>query len=121
VLYLVRDMPHLSKDDIQNIAQEFEDAVRDVLVSKTKRAIERHAPQTLVVGGGVSANTYIREGLEELIRESHPDTALAYPAQGLTGDNAVMIGVSAYIRTLTGKADTTQPLVARGSQSLAEN
>src|SRR3989338_4432318 len=42
------------------IAREFEDAVTDVLVGKTIRACDEYGVQTVVVGGGVSANTHIR-------------------------------------------------------------
>ncbi|XKT74152.1 MAG: tRNA (adenosine(37)-N6)-threonylcarbamoyltransferase complex transferase subunit TsaD [Patescibacteria group bacterium UBA2163] len=119
VLYLVRDMGELSQEDKENIAREFEDAARDVLVHKTKRAIEIQHPKTLVVGGGVAANTHIREGLEELVSH-HPNITLHYPESGLTGDNAIMIGIAAYLRHSAGKADTEKELNARGSQSLAE-
>lgn len=119
VLYLIRSMETLSQEDKENIAREFEDAARDVLVQKTKRAIEAQQPHTLVVGGGVAANTHIREGLEELVSH-YPHITLHYPESGLTGDNAIMIGIAAYLRHSAGKADTEKELNARGSQSLTE-
>lgn len=117
VLYLVRDMKELSDEDRENIAREFEDAVRDVLVLKTKRAIEKTGAHMLVVGGGVSANGYIRAGLETLLKE-YPDVSLHYPTEGLTGDNAIMIGIAAYMRHTAGKTQN-EPVVATGSQTLA--
>jgi len=121
VLYLVCDMKELSEIDKENIAREFEDAVSEVLVAKTVRALEKTHAKTLVVGGGVSANTHIREGLESLIRHSFPDVALRYPEQNLTGDNAVMIGVAAYLRYAAHRIAPHDTLEAVGSLSLAES
>ena len=121
VLYLVRDMKELSETDKENIAREFENAVSEVLVAKTARALEKTHAKTLVVGGGVSANTHIREGLESLIRHSFPDVALRYPEQNLTGDNAIMIGVAAYLRYAAHRTTPNDTLEAVGSLSLAES
>ena len=120
VLYLVRDRGDLSEEDKENIASEFEDAVRDVLVEKTKRALEETGAQTFVVGGGVSANAYITEGLRGLLKEHFPNTPLLTPPAGLTGDNAIMIGVAGAMRCLNGEKPAI-PLIAKGSLSLHEN
>ncbi len=120
VLYTLKDKKELSENEKVNMAQEFEDAVRDVLVTKTKRALEFHHPKTLVVGGGVSANTHIRKGLETLIDESFPDTSLHYPEHGLTGDNAVMIATAAYVREIHNATVTSEKLEAHGSLSLVQ-
>jgi len=120
VMYLIKELGELSEEMRENIAMEFEDAARDVLVSKTKRAIERVAPSILVVGGGVSANIHIKKGLKELL-EKYPDTTLHYPAEGLTGDNAIMIGIAAGLRARAGKInDQPLPISVKGSQSLSE-
>ncbi|MFQ5541146.1 MAG: tRNA (adenosine(37)-N6)-threonylcarbamoyltransferase complex transferase subunit TsaD [Candidatus Paceibacteria bacterium] len=120
-LYLVREKNTLSEEDIGNVAREFEDAARDVLVAKTARALEATGAKTLAVGGGVSANIHIREGLETLIADRFPDVALLYPGTDLTGDNAVMIGAAAYLRHQAGKSKTSPKggLAAKGSLSLA--
>lgn len=116
VLYLVKEKEALSEEDKEQIAEEFENAVRDVLVSKTKRAIELHNPRSLVVGGGVSANAFLLDHLRELT-EAYPDTSFAYPAKGLSGDNAIMIGVAGHLRHVSGHAQEG-PLKATGSQTL---
>jgi N6-L-threonylcarbamoyladenine synthase len=118
VLYMVRDIGTLSEEQKEDIAREFEDSAREVIVSKTTRALETTNARALVVGGGVSANTHIREGLEALCTESFPDVSLHYPDRSLTGDNAVMIGAAAYLRHIAGTT-STGPLSASGSQSLS--
>jgi N6-L-threonylcarbamoyladenine synthase len=116
VLYKLRDMPKLDEDDKEHIAQAFQDAARDVVVSKTARAIDQTAAKTLVVGGGVSANQEIRTALKTLTDE-YADVRLALPHKTLTGDNALMIGMAAYLRHTAGLDG--RPLTADGSQSLA--
>jgi N6-L-threonylcarbamoyladenine synthase len=117
VLYKVRDMRDLSDQDKEHIAEAFQDAVRDVLVLKTRRALEKTHAQTLAVGGGVSASMDIRKGLETLIADEFSDVRIAYPQGKLHLDNAIMIGMAAYLRHQAGL--DTRPLTALGSQTLA--
>jgi len=119
VLYHVRDMHAISEEDKENIALEFERAVRDVIVAKTKRAIEQTGARMLIVGGGVSANQYLREGLEAMAASRFPGVRVAYPGEGLTGDNAIMIGIAGYARFQTGKQSGSEEIVAHGTLSLA--
>ena len=55
VLRFVKDRT-LSEVEKMSIAREFEDAATDVLVAKTMRAVDEYGVQTVLVGGGVSAN-----------------------------------------------------------------
>ena len=66
VLYAVKALPPLSQEQKENLACEFENAVAEVLVSKTRRALEERCAKTLILGGGVVANTYIRGSFEKL-------------------------------------------------------
>jgi N6-L-threonylcarbamoyladenine synthase len=118
VLYKLRTMQKITPAEKAHVAQAFEDAARDVIVIKTRRALKETHPATLVVGGGVSANKEIRRGLETLIRQEFPDVILAYPDKALTGDNAIMIAVAGHLRAAAGHT-TTGPLTAQGYQSLA--
>lgn len=117
VLYKVKEMGHISDTDAEHIAHAFEDAARDVMVIKTRRALEETGAETLAVGGGVSANTTIRTALTKLIAEEFPHVHLGYPHKTLTGDNAIMIGMAAYVRHSMGTE--SYPLSASGTQSLA--
>jgi len=88
VLYLVRDIKEMSDETKACIAREFEDAVTDVLLKKTKDAMEKYLTQTLIIAGGVSANSHI-------IRSFKKEVSVHTPPFELTGDNAVMIGMAA--------------------------
>ena len=103
VLYLIREKEELSETDKKQLAREFEDAAADVLVRKTLRALDQYGAQTLIVGGGVSANKHIRFQLETHVRKENPDIKIFIPPLSLTGDNAIMIAAAAYLHTLLKK------------------
>jgi N6-L-threonylcarbamoyladenine synthase len=111
-------MGDLTEETKEHIADAFQTAARDVVIHKTARALDETGARMLVVGGGVSANEEIRAGLRTLITDTYTDVSLSLPDKTLTGDNALMIGMAAYLRHSAGKAGG--PLEARGSQSLAQ-
>nr|MDQ3014587.1 tRNA (adenosine(37)-N6)-threonylcarbamoyltransferase complex transferase subunit TsaD [bacterium] len=96
VLYTVQKLPEITDDIRTEIALEFENAVTEVIISKTRKALEEFGAQTLILGGGVIANTYIREQFKKLIGE-FPHVQLLIPEFKLSTDNAVMIAAAAYI------------------------
>lgn len=118
VLYKLQKMDALSDEEKEHVAEAFEDAAAEVMFIKTKRALEKTQAKILAVGGGVSANTTIREGLQKLVDEEFPETTLMLPNMKLTGDNAVMIGIAGHLRYISGFTQK-EPLTASGSQTLA--
>ncbi|OHA19884.1 MAG: tRNA (adenosine(37)-N6)-threonylcarbamoyltransferase complex transferase subunit TsaD [Candidatus Taylorbacteria bacterium RIFCSPHIGHO2_02_FULL_47_18] len=94
VLYLLKKIGAPSEQIKAEIAREFEDAVTEVLVSKTKRALREYGAQTLIVAGGVIANTHIRSEFGKLAAEE--GITLLIPELSHTTDNALMIAVASY-------------------------
>jgi len=80
----------------QEIAAAFEESVADVLCTKTRKAIEKNKPKSVVFAGGVSANPYLAKKLKEMIAEIDSEIIFLIPERKMTGDNAAMIGVAAY-------------------------
>ena len=120
VLNLVKDK-NISEKDKKHIAHEFENAVTEVLWKKTSQAIEETGAQTLVIGGGVSANKHIRRAFTENINDEYPEISLRIPAAALTTDNAIMIGLAGYYRALREEfVSPLDKLGANGSAKLAE-
>lgn len=118
-LYQLRDKT-LTDEQKAAFAAEFEDSVGDVLVAKTKKALEDSGARTFVIGGGVAANKYLRERLQKLIGEKFDDVELRLPELSITGDNAVMIAQAALARALGGKQDAADDtLRAVGNLSIA--
>lgn len=97
VLYWVRDIGTLTDPMRQYIAAEFEDAVTDVLLTKISKAVHIHKPQTFLLGGGVSANTYLRTRLFQHFSHEGIEVPVRVPAEGLSTDNAIMIGMAGYL------------------------
>ncbi|NTW89655.1 MAG: tRNA (adenosine(37)-N6)-threonylcarbamoyltransferase complex transferase subunit TsaD [Candidatus Moranbacteria bacterium] len=99
VLYEIRKTAEENRDEtfVNGICHAFQEAVVDVLTTKTRRAIEEYAPATLVIAGGVSANIALRESLATMITE-FPSTAFTVPEFKYSLDNAAMIGTAALLR-----------------------
>ena len=100
------------------IAMEFENAVADVLVGKTLRAIDQFGANTIVVGGGVSANSYIRERLARALEDEGDPAKLLVPPPALATDNALMIALAGYFRALENEFTESENLVANGNLKL---
>ncbi|MDO8522119.1 MAG: tRNA (adenosine(37)-N6)-threonylcarbamoyltransferase complex transferase subunit TsaD [bacterium] len=98
------------------IAREFEDAVTDVLVAKTMKAVGEYGIQTVLVGGGVSANSHIRAQLATKL--SSVDCKLLTPPVELATDNALMIALAGYFRAQNREFVTPDMLKAEGNLKL---
>ncbi|MCP4889119.1 MAG: tRNA (adenosine(37)-N6)-threonylcarbamoyltransferase complex transferase subunit TsaD [Rubripirellula sp.] len=79
---------NLSDDEKANLCASFEAAVVDILVAKCVRAIHANQSDRLIVGGGVAANEFLREELENAAEQQDFDLVIA-PLH-LCTDNAVM-------------------------------
>jgi N6-L-threonylcarbamoyladenine synthase len=78
-----------SPGEIADIAASFQAAVVDVLRIKLRRAIQQTRARSLVVGGGVAANSALRDACEELARKL--GCSLRLPQLKYCGDNAAMV------------------------------
>lgn len=100
VLYFLKkheaDMQH--EHFISEVCHEFQEAVVDVLVRKTEKALLEYQPKTFAIAGGVSANVRLRNRLRTLIESDFPDTIFLTPEFKYSLDNAAMIGAAAAFR-----------------------
>jgi N6-L-threonylcarbamoyladenine synthase len=113
VLYMVKKIETLDEQTKADIAREFELACVDVLTTKTKRAIEEFGAQSVILGGGVSANKRLRETLASMITEQFPGVDLYVPEAALSTDNALMIAIAAVLSP--NQAKNPQDLKALGN------
>ena len=81
----------MSEQEIADIAASFQQAVIDVLVKKTERAAKRIGAKTVLLGGGVAANTLLRESLQKWCDKSVPPKKLLVAPKPYCTDNAVMV------------------------------
>ena len=119
VLYFIRDLTEKSieiTDSVrQTIAREFEDSITEVLVKKTEQALDQTNAQSLIVGGGVSANTYLCQALKALAKDRAVEIFL--PEKNLSTDNAIMIAVAGSLH-LDDHDSGNKDFVARGNLSI---
>ena len=86
-----------------DIAAAFQEAVVDVLLRKTKRALEITGDTQLVVAGGVSANKSLRNQFAEKLSEQ--GIKVFYPRHEFCTDNAAMVAVAGGLRLAGGEFD----------------
>ena len=128
VLYKIRDLKKLTPNQnkfgtglapelTQELALEFENAAIECLTYKTARALEKYKIKTLVVAGGVSANTHLQREVKKITGKK---IKLYFPPKELTGDNGLMIGIAGYLNYLKNKKKTSKPesIKANGNLSL---
>lgn len=84
---------HLSDAQVADFAASFQKTAVDILVEKLQLALRQHPDvKSVVVAGGVSANTALREAL----------TGAFFPALRFSGDNGAMVAAAAYYEIASG-------------------
>lgn len=109
VLYLVKDLSsRFNLDKIRPaVAYEAQQAIVDVLVAKTAKAAKKYKPKSILLSGGVSANSQLRINLNK----AGEKMGISYfqPELKYTGDNAAMIALAGhfnYAKQKQGKTDS---------------
>jgi N6-L-threonylcarbamoyladenine synthase len=117
------DVQHMGSDGqdlpeaaVSELAYGFQESVIDVLTSKTLRAAEQIGAKTVVVGGGVAANSVLRGRIEE--GAASRGIRVVVPRPGLCTDNAAMIGAAGFFRARAGTRGGAD-LAAKPSLKLA--
>ena len=121
VLYMLRDMKerHVNIGDFTpTICNEIQQAIIDVLISKTIRAAKEFGAKSIILGGGVAANRELRSQMKKAVKDKLSSTALFLPPAKLTTDNAAMIGAAGYLRAVRKDFAKPEKLVAQGNLGL---
>jgi N6-L-threonylcarbamoyladenine synthase len=85
---------------IADIAASFQAAAVDVLVEKTRRAVVRVGAKTILLGGGVAANSALREAMQALA--ARENVRLMIAPKRLCTDNAAMVASLAFYKYQAG-------------------
>jgi N6-L-threonylcarbamoyladenine synthase len=103
--------------ELPDLCASFQQAVIDVLVTKTLRAARHAGRKTIALSGGVSLNKALRAAFENACQREGLTLATATP--GLCTDNAAMIAFAALLRAFDGQSspldgdiDPNLPLVS---------
>lgn len=99
---------------IPDICASFQDAVVEVLVEKTLKAVIQTSVNTVVLGGGVSANLRLREAMQKGC--DRLGVKLFFPRQSFCTDNGAMIALAGYFQfQKTGPIHYNEDVYSRSS------
>ncbi len=115
---LIEKNAPLTAEAQKRISLAVENSIAEVLVAKAMRAVEEFGIRSLAVGGGVSANAYIRQRLGVALHESDASATLLVPDPALATDNAIMIGLAGYFQAQRGEYSRPSDIVATGNLKL---
>jgi N6-L-threonylcarbamoyladenine synthase len=113
VLYKIQGLGEIDDDTKDQIAYSFEEAVVEVIIKKTQGALDLIGAKSLIVGGGVIANQYIRESLKKICDKN--GIKIYLPEKNLSTDNAVMIGAAGYLKSLRSVPEINMDIRADGN------
>lgn len=101
-LYTLRDQKRLDPDFIEknkaDLAASLQRTIIEILLDKLDKAVKQTGVSTVAIGGGVSANSGVREAAADYC-EAHGLTAFI-PERAFTTDNAAMVAIAGYYKYL---------------------
>lgn len=83
-------------EHLEDICASVSHAITEVLVKKLKRAVEKTGVETVLLAGGVSANSMLRSKAKQLAKERA--LTLHIPRMEFCTDNAAMIAITGYMK-----------------------
>lgn len=115
-LYTVRDNlknnPNFIKENLEDLCASLQKTIIDILLDKLEIAIRQTGIKSVAIGGGVSANSGVRNAVQALC-DKHKITAWI-PPRKFTTDNAAMVGIAGYHKYLKKEfSDISLPPFAR--------
>ncbi|MGM9960794.1 MAG: tRNA (adenosine(37)-N6)-threonylcarbamoyltransferase complex transferase subunit TsaD [Allobaculum sp.] len=104
VLQFVKRMERQNQEwTMEDLAASFQETALEEIFSKVRKAIKNHPEvKQMIVGGGVSANSRLREKVQELAAQ-HPDMDFNVPPMSCCTDNATMIAIAGEIAWNNGR------------------
>lgn len=104
-LYTLRDSVKTDPDFIANnqadLAASLQRTIIDILLDKLDKAVKKTGVKTVAIGGGVSANSGVRQAVADYCT-SHGLNAFI-PERAFTTDNAAMVAIAGYFKYLKGE------------------
>lgn len=118
VLRSVQKTPDL-QHRISEFSANIQEAIVDVLVTKTLRAVKKYKPRSLLLAGGVTANKRLRQRFKHEISNLKSDTNIFIPAPKLCTDNATFIASAAFFNysTIDWKRISVNPQLTIASET----
>lgn len=96
----IQQNPNFIQENLENLCASVQNTIIVILLKKLEHAIRLYKVKTIAIGGGVSANSGLRNALIEFGR-IHNKRIFIPPFEYCT-DNAAMIGITGYYKYLNG-------------------
>lgn len=101
-LYTLRDNIASDPDFIEknkaDLAASLQATIIDILLTKLKKAVEQTGVRTVAIGGGVSANSGVRNAVADYCKQKGLTAFI--PERAFTTDNAAMVAIAGYFKYL---------------------
>lgn len=103
-LYTLRDNIKIDPDFIEHnkadLAASLQATIIEILLNKLKKAIKQTGVKAVAIGGGVSANSGVRNAVAELCKQLGVEAFI--PERKFTTDNAAMVAMAGYFKYMEG-------------------
>jgi N6-L-threonylcarbamoyladenine synthase len=103
---------------IQKMCTEAQQAIIDVLISKTIKAAKDFRAKSLILGGGVTSNDELKKQFKAKIKKEFLKINFLVPKADLCTDNAAMVGVCAYYKFLNNQIQNNYNVEAEANLRL---
>lgn len=101
VLYfLEKQSPEFIQQNLNDLCASVQATIIAILLKKLKKAIQETGIKQVCIAGGVSANSGLRKGMEQLGKDTH--SAIFLPKFEYCTDNAAMIAIAAHFKYIAG-------------------
>lgn len=101
-LYTLRDAVKLDPDFIEkrkaDLAASLQRTIIDILLDKLRKAVDATGVKTVAIGGGVSANSGVRQAIADFCAQRGLTAFI--PPRSFTTDNAAMVAIAGYFKYL---------------------
>ncbi len=118
ILYFIREKtkenPNFIHENLPDICASVQGRIVSILLKKLRLAVQQTGIKEIAIAGGVSANSGLRKGLEEMGKKEGWNTYI--PSFEFCTDNAAMIAVTGYYKFLNGEfaSQDTAPMARYG-------
>ncbi|MDE6771241.1 MAG: tRNA (adenosine(37)-N6)-threonylcarbamoyltransferase complex transferase subunit TsaD, partial [Muribaculaceae bacterium] len=110
----LKDNPSFIEDNKEDLAASLQSTIIDILLDKLSKALDRYPVEHVAIGGGVSANSGVRNAVDEFCRRKGVKAWI--PERAFTTDNAAMVAAAGYFKYLDKKfCDLSLPPYSRVS------
>ena len=99
-LYTLRDAkkenPNFVEENINDLAASLQKTIIDILLKKLDQAVKDYPVKHVAIGGGVSANSGVRNAISEFCEKRNIRAWI--PERAFTTDNAAMVAIAGYFK-----------------------